>query len=432
MAVSVICASFMQAVEAAKTAAKSISDVQNAVEESESSNKNETEPSAVEVEGEDENDKRRKETLDKLEKASEDSFLGQASHREMGLKVIDNSVESIASGAWQALGNALKGGSSFVHKLEESIQQGGLPGATDSGAPSILETGKAFTAKGMQVLEQLGKETMDLLISETGIEVEKQTKETEGIVDEDQLFEEVTFDQCFYIYGGPEQLEELEALSNHYAMLFNRKKVKLPYEQRSTFDGKLKQRLSEVCCSAVTQILMLGKSIISDANKAQSLDEDVDEVDMVKINWPEDSIERAKIIRAKCISDVTEAYLDAIKAASHETPQKPIQDKVNAFSKDLSADQSTALLSASPSLSPDVSSRPTRSRASPGAHCSRAPGSGSSIALACFDTKLQPAAVGPPGPARAGTCAPGRVSCSSRNSPPRASLGLGLASSCCG
>nr|GMD84129.1 protein FAM114A2-like isoform X1 [Ipomoea batatas] len=280
---------------------------------------------------------------------------------------------------------------------------------------------------------ELGKETMDLLISETGIEVEKQTKETEGIVDEDQLFEEVTFDQCFYIYGGPEQLEELEALSNHYAMLFNRKKVKLPYEQRSTFDGKLKQvqlyfdlsseidgsvelekgkqietgnmdnaademkvlrdssvskaaelaagfanalaglapndmiqrtvgrleslhsegvhRLSEVCCSAVTQILMLGKSIISDANKAQSLDEDVDEVDMVKINWPEDSIETAKIIRARAelmtasveavcssfitgISDVTEAYLNAIKAASadsHETPQKPIQDKVNAF-----------------------------------------------------------------------------------------------------
>ncbi|XP_019166018.1 PREDICTED: uncharacterized protein LOC109161907 [Ipomoea nil] len=426
------------AVEAAKTAAKSISDVQNAVEESESANENETEASAVEIEGEDENDKRRKEALDKLEKASEDSFLGQ------GLKVIDNSVESIASGAWQALGNALKGGSSFVHKLEESIQQGGLPGETGSGAPSILETGKAFTAKGMQVLEQLGKETMDLLISETGIEVEKQTKETEGIVDEDQLFEEVTFDRCFYIYGGPEQLEELEALSNHYAMLFNRKKVKLPYEQRSTFDGKLKQvqlyfdlsseidgsvelekgkqietgnmdnademkvlrdssvskaaelaagftnalaglapndmiqrtvgrleslhsegvhRLSEVCCSAVTQILLLGKSITSDANKTQSPDEDVNEVDMVKINWPEDSIEKAKIIRARAelmtasveavcssfitgISDVTEAYLDAIKAASadsHETPQKTIQDKVNAFSKDLSADQSTAI-----------------------------------------------------------------------------------------
>jgi transketolase len=65
----------------------------------------------------------------------------------------------------------------------------------------MLQTGKAFTAKGMQVLEYVGKETMDLLISETGIEVEKARN------DGDQLSEEVTFDRCFYIYGGPEQLE---------------------------------------------------------------------------------------------------------------------------------------------------------------------------------------------------------------------------------
>lgn len=67
----------------------------------------------------------------------------------------------------------------------------------------MYQTGKAFTAKGMQVLEYVGKETIDLLISETGIEVEKASKEGDG----DQLSEEVTFDRCFYIYGGPEQLE---------------------------------------------------------------------------------------------------------------------------------------------------------------------------------------------------------------------------------
>lgn len=65
-----------------------------------------------------------------------------------------------------------------------------------------------------------------------------------------------------------------------------------------------------MCCSAVTQILMLGKSIISDANKAQSPDEDVDEVDMVKINWPEDSIERAKIIRAR--AELMTASVEAV------------------------------------------------------------------------------------------------------------------------
>lgn len=54
----------------------------------------------------------------------------------------------------------------------------------------------------MQVLEFVGKETMDLLITETGLGVEKN-----GVDLKDQVLEEVTFDRCFYIYGGPEQLE---------------------------------------------------------------------------------------------------------------------------------------------------------------------------------------------------------------------------------
>lgn len=117
-------------------------------------------------------------------------------------------------------------------RLEESIQQGGLEAKTGAVAPSSLlevcptlcilcsdvtqllmptstslQTGKAFTTKGMQVLEYVGKETMDLLITETGIDVEKNRNNAEQEDDVDQLFEEVTFDRCFYIYGGPEQLE---------------------------------------------------------------------------------------------------------------------------------------------------------------------------------------------------------------------------------
>ncbi|KAJ9704924.1 hypothetical protein PVL29_003129 [Vitis rotundifolia] len=431
------------AVEAAKTAAKSITDAQNMGEDSESSkDEDEVDESATEDKNDDEDDKLRKSALDKLEKASEDSFLGQ------GLKVLDNSVENLASGAWQALGSAWKGSSTFVQKLEnsavnlaESIHQGGLP-AAGSVAPSLIETGKAFTTKGMQVLELVGKETMDLLITETGIEIEKSPNEVEEKAGEDQLFEEVTFDRCFYIYGGPEQLEELEALSNHYALLFNRRKAKLPSEQKSVYDGKLKHvqqilslsteidgsgaesdkgkkveaggeghgdemkilhdssvskaadmaagftsalagltandiiqrtagrldslhsegvhRLSEMCCFAVSQLLLLGKSIISNANKVE---EDADE-DMMNIEWPEDSVEKAKTIRTKAqsmtgnveavsnsfitgISDVTEAYLAAIKGAtvdSHEVlPQTYIHDKANLFSEHLRADQTTAV-----------------------------------------------------------------------------------------
>lgn len=427
------------AAEAAKTAAKSIADMQNTAEYSESSNEDETETSDKEGDDEDEDDKRRKAALEKLEKASEDTILGQ------GLKVLDSSVETFASGAWQVFGNAWKGGSSLVQKLEssaanlaDSINNGGLP-AAGTIAPSFIETGKAFTARGMQVLEHVGKETMDLLIAETGIQVDKYSQEA----DEDQLLEEVTFDRCFYIYGGPEQLEELEALSNHYALLFNRRKTKLSSEQKLIYDTKLKQvqqifslssefdgnsvelekgkqvetradgtidemknlhdssvskaaemaagfanalaglapndiilrtagrldtlhsegvhRISEMCCFAVSQLLMLGKSVMSSANNAQDNDSDDD---IVNIDWPEDSVEKAKIIRIRAqsmtenvqavsnsfitgISDVAEAFAAAIKGATADSnevlPQKPIQEKTRAFSENLRVDQTTAM-----------------------------------------------------------------------------------------
>lgn len=57
----------------------------------------------------------------------------------------------------------------------------------------------------------------------------------------------------------------------------------------------LLQRLSELCCVAVTQLLMLGKSVISSANKTQNEDEEVN----MKVDWPEDSVLKAKIVRAK-------------------------------------------------------------------------------------------------------------------------------------
>lgn len=59
------------------------------------------------------------------------------------------------------------------------------------------------------------------------------------------------------------------------------------------------QRLSEMSSLAVSQLLMYGKSIISNANKVQ--EEGVDK-DIMKIDWPEDSVEKAKIIRREAQS----------------------------------------------------------------------------------------------------------------------------------
>ncbi|XP_054779350.1 uncharacterized protein LOC129287184 [Prosopis cineraria] len=425
----------------AETASKTIAEIQNTSEDSKSSKEMEGEDVALtEKESEDENDKLRKSTLEKLEKASEETILSQ------GLKVFDNSVENLTSGAWNALGSAWRGGTDLVQRsaanLAGSVQQV-APATVGSGVPSLLETGKAFTAKGMQVLEYVGKETMDLLITETGIEVEKADKEAEEQKDEDQSLEEMTFDRCFYIYGGPEQLEELEALSSHYALLFNRRKTKLSPEQKYLYDGKLKEvqqifnlsaendgsnvdlskgkkvekgnegssdemknlhdssvcnaaemaagftstlgglnvndiiqrtarrleslhsegvhRLSEMCCFAVSQLLIIGKSIMSTANKAKDVDNDEQNVN---IEWPEDVVEKAKMIRVNAqtmvgyveavsnsfitgISDVTEAYQAAIKSATAESrevlPGTSIQEKAGVLSEHLRSDKKTAV-----------------------------------------------------------------------------------------
>jgi len=57
--------------------------------------------------------------------------------------------------------------------LAETIQQGELPAKASAIAPTILETGKSFTARGMEVLERVGKETMEFIVEETGMEVDK-------------------------------------------------------------------------------------------------------------------------------------------------------------------------------------------------------------------------------------------------------------------
>lgn len=63
--------------------------------------------------------------------------------------------------------------------------------------------------KGIRALEYVGRETLDILAAETGFELENDEKlaEEEGNGGGESFTEEVTFDRCFYIYGGPEHLE---------------------------------------------------------------------------------------------------------------------------------------------------------------------------------------------------------------------------------
>lgn len=60
-------------------------------------------------------------------------------------------------------------------------------------------------------------------------------------------------------------------------------------------------------CFSVSQLLMLGKSVSSNSSKVQ--DEDVDE-DIANIDWPEQSVEKVKIIRTKAQSMI--GYVEAV------------------------------------------------------------------------------------------------------------------------
>lgn len=57
------------------------------------------------------------------------------------------------------------------------------------------------------MLERVGKETMEFIVEETGMEVDKGSTGEGDQQTEEEQFEEVSFDRCFYIYGGPDQLE---------------------------------------------------------------------------------------------------------------------------------------------------------------------------------------------------------------------------------
>ncbi|KAI3847368.1 hypothetical protein MKX03_023506, partial [Papaver bracteatum] len=226
-----------------------------------------------------------------------------------------------------------------------------------------------------------GKETMDLLITKTGMEVDK-NPEAGQQADEEHIFEEVSFDRCFYIYGGLEQLEELEALSSHYTLLFNRRKAKLSPEQKSFYEGKLKQ---------VQQIFSLsteGDENGADSDKGKQVETVEGSGDEMKILC-DASVSKDADMAVGCIllnlcrfatslagiaineiihmannfclflftnyifcflpgiSDVVEAYQSVIKVATANVhdglPKTSVQEKADAISDHLYADQAIAL-----------------------------------------------------------------------------------------
>lgn len=70
------------------------------------------------------------------------------------------------------------------------------------------------------MLERVGKETMEFIVEETGMEIDKGNTAEGDQQTEEEPFEEVSFDRCFYIYGGPDQLEVMLCFHNVTVYLF--------------------------------------------------------------------------------------------------------------------------------------------------------------------------------------------------------------------
>ncbi|KAG8098076.1 hypothetical protein GUJ93_ZPchr0013g35712 [Zizania palustris] len=142
---------------------------------------------------------------------------------------------------------------------------------------------------------------MELIIEETGMDVNKGTAEGDLRTEEEQ-FEEISFDRCFYIYG----ILHDQSSNTQSHILFTtalggvspNEIVKRTTDRLETIHSGCVHRLSEMCCLAVIELLLLGKSVIYTTNKQKNEDDEND----VKIEWPEDPISKAKIIRWKAQS----------------------------------------------------------------------------------------------------------------------------------
>lgn len=100
---------------------------------------------------------------------------------------------------------------------------------------------------------------MELLISETGLDIEKDPREADQQADEQ--FEEVTFDRCFYIYGGPEYLEVLLLLLSIYIRLIRSSMGSKTFEIILEFrNWRLYQVTTPCCLTEKKQNYYLSKS----------------------------------------------------------------------------------------------------------------------------------------------------------------------------
>eukprot|EP00884_Botryococcus_braunii_P008010 jgi/Botrbrau1/1720/Bobra.116_2s0062.1 len=194
---------------------------------------------------------KRKAVLHKLE--------GDDTPLETGLKALDESMEQLSSGLKSTLGSLWGGargvitsGINPIAKMAEKVEEAAVLAAKElvetveegvsdvrqlsvikaaaSAAVSTRKLGGLLAAKAETSLEQLGRQAIIFL---------EGTAEGMSPTGRMGSADELSFDHCFYVYGGRQSFEELEALGNECARLCNRLRSKLAPEGKAQLDAAL-------------------------------------------------------------------------------------------------------------------------------------------------------------------------------------------------
>eukprot|EP00898_Chlorokybus_atmophyticus_P000552 jgi/Chlat1/1498/Chrsp12S02041 len=189
------------------------------------------ETATVEAQNLDEVERSAKSVLDRLDKQRP-----EPSPLDASLRVLD-SVENLTAGALTALGSAFSRGMSVVQRVESSTV--GL--AKNGGLANLATTSKQWTsslaARGTGALESVGSAAINFLAPPPS-----SRQATSGPLSavggplNAPGQNENTFDRCFYIFGGHEHLEELEALANSRQLKCVEARDAMTAEQRKAYE----------------------------------------------------------------------------------------------------------------------------------------------------------------------------------------------------
>mmetsp|Transcript_19789 Transcript_19789/g.37760 ORF Transcript_19789/g.37760 Transcript_19789/m.37760 type:complete len:806 (-) Transcript_19789:371-2788(-) len=170
---------------------------------------------------------RREEVLAKLQQAGDDDVI------DTRLKALDDQMEHLASNALGVLGGMWGGARKLASSAAAELKQG-LEDVKELHVVQVVaDSAKGVAAKGGHALEGLGRSALGLLtVQPSGWDQDR------SAIDE-LAPEDVSFERCFYIYGGPEFMEELEQVANQGGVLCNRAQGKLSDAEKAEFHKQL-------------------------------------------------------------------------------------------------------------------------------------------------------------------------------------------------